>query len=208
MSTSHNYCLILAGGIGSRLWPVSRKSNPKQFLDLFGTGRTLLQQTYDRFARFVPPQNIYVSTNVDYLPLVHQQLPEVDDTHILEEPLRRGTLASVAWGTVVIAQEDPEASIIATPADQRIGGEQEFEADVLASLDYASQEQSIVVLAVKPLRPETNYGYIQLGEGAGHEGFRHVKSFTEKPERQFAQMFIDDGGFLWNAGLFTVSARF
>ena len=101
----NNYCLILAGGNGSRLWPVSRTTRPKQFMDLLGTGRTMLQQTYDRIARFIDPSHIYLSTNVDYLPLVHEQLPEVDDAHILEEPVRRGTLAAVAWGTVVIAKK-------------------------------------------------------------------------------------------------------
>lgn len=106
---NHNYCLILAGGNGSRLWPVSRSHRPKQFIDFFGTGRSLLQQTFDRVSQFMPLDHIYVSTNVDYLPLVYEQLPQIDDEHILEEPIRRGTLASVAWSTVVVAKRDPQA---------------------------------------------------------------------------------------------------
>ena len=112
----NKYCLILAGGNGSRLWPISRTVKPKQFLDLFGTGRTLLQQTYDRVAKFIDPSHIYVSTNVAYLPLVYEQLPEVDDMHILEEPLRRGTLAAVAWGSVFIAKQNPQSTLFVTPS--------------------------------------------------------------------------------------------
>ncbi len=205
MSTDHNYCLILAGGVGSRLWPVSRVSKPKQFLDLFGVGRTLLQQTYDRFARFIAPDHIYVSTNVDYLPLVYEQLPEVNDAHILEEPLRRGTLAAVAWGTAVICNADPEARVISSPADQLIMGENEFQEDVLHALDYSGREHCVVSLGVHPTRPETEYGYIQLGDDVIEGDFYHVKSFTEKPELPFAEMFLNDGGFLWNTGLFTFS---
>ena len=123
----NKYCLILAGGNGSRLWPISRTVKPKQFLDLFGTGRTLLQQTYDRVAKFIDPSHIYVSTNVAYLPLVYEQLPEVDDMHILEEPLRRGTLAAVAWGSVFIATQDPQATLFVTPSDQLILKEENAE---------------------------------------------------------------------------------
>ncbi len=198
---SDDYCLILAGGIGSRLWPVSRKGKPKQFLDLFGVGRTLLQQTYDRFAQFIDPSHIYISTNVEYLPLVYEQLPQLDDEHILEEPLRRGTLASVAWGTVVISKENRKANIIVSPADQMILGDEAFGKDVLHALDFVSREEDIVVMGITPTQPETGYGYIQLGNVV-EDDFYKVKSFTEKPERHFAQMFVDDGGFLWNAGLF------
>ncbi len=207
LDTSDHYCLILAGGIGSRLWPVSRKSMPKQFLDLFGVGRTLLQQTYDRFARFLPANHIYVSTNVDYLPLVYEQLPQIDDEHILEEPLRRGTLASAAWGTVVIAKANPKASVILSPADQLIRNEDAFADDVLHSLDFVSRQDSLVVMGVQPTRAETDYGYIQLGDDVTEGDFYKVKSFTEKPELRFAQMFKDDGGFLWNTGLFAFNIK-
>ena len=174
----NNYCLILAGGNGSRLWPVSRTTRPKQFMDLLGTGRTMLQQTYDRIVRFIDPSHIYLSTNVDYLPLVHEQLPEVDDAHILEEPVRRGTLAAVAWGTVVIAKKNLQANIL------------------------VSRHEKLLVTGIKPSRPETGYGYIQIDDGhVEAPGIYTVKSFTEKPDATFAQMFIDEGDFLWNAGL-------
>ena len=198
----NNYCLILAGGNGSRLWPVSRTTRPKQFMDLLGTGRTMLQQTYDRIARFIDPSHIYLSTNVDYLPLVHEQLPEVDDAHILEEPVRRGTLAAVAWGTVVIAKKNLQANILVTPSDHIIVGEDDYRRDLLAGLDFVSRHEKLLVTGIKPSRPETGYGYIQIDDGhVEAPGIYTVKSFTEKPDATFAQMFIDEGDFLWNAGL-------
>ena len=198
----NNYCLILAGGNGSRLWPVSRTTRPKQFMDLLGTGRTMLQQTYDRIVRFIDPSHIYLSTNVDYLPLVHEQLPEVDDAHILEEPVRRGTLAAVAWGTVVIAKKNLQANILVTPSDHIIVGEDDYRRDLLAGLDFVSRHEKLLVTGIKPSRPETGYGYIQIDDGhVEAPGIYTVKSFTEKPDATFAQMFIDEGDFLWNAGL-------
>lgn len=201
MENNHQYCLILAGGVGSRLWPMSNEQKPKQFLDFFGMGRTLLQQTYDRYAKFIDPDHIYISTNVDYLPLVYEQLPQVDDVHILEEPLRRGTLASVAWGTVVISKADPHANVIVAPADQLIMNEDAFQQDVLHGLNFVSHTDGLAVMGVRPTRPEPGYGYIQMGEEKIEGDFTKVRSFTEKPEKQFAEMFMNDGGFLWNTGL-------
>lgn len=203
----HNYCLILAGGIGSRLWPMSRKGLPKQFLDVFGTGRTMLQDTYDRFLRFMPADHIFISTNVDYLPYVYEQLPQVDDKHILEEPLRRGTLASVAWGTVFIKTLDAEANIIVSPADQLILNEDRFRDDVMKSLEFVAQGNRLVVMGIHPTRPETGYGYIQMSDTAPEGDFNHVKTFTEKPAREFAEIFLHDGSFLWNTGIFLFSAN-
>jgi len=205
--SQNNYCLILAGGVGSRLWPVSRKSKPKQFLDIFGVGRTLLQQTYDRFAKFMDPSHIYVSTYIDYMPLVYEQLPGVDDTHILEEPLQRGTLAAVAWGTVVISRENPDANIVVAPADQMIVGDDEFRDDVLHGLDFVSRQSELLVMGVRPTRPETDYGYIQLNDNVVEDDFYPVKTFTEKPELQFAEMFVNEGGFLWNVGIFLFNVK-
>lgn len=200
----NNYCLILAGGNGSRLWPVSRTTCPKQFMDLFGSGRSLLQQTYDRVARFIRPENIYVSTNVQYLSLVYEQLPQVDDVHILEEPLRRGTLSAAAWGTVVIAKTNPEACVFVTPADQIIFDETRYEEDVLAGLDFSARGEGLLVTGLRPTRPETGYGYIQMNECIPeNESIFHVKSFTEKPSKEFAQLFLEEGDFLWNVGLFS-----
>lgn len=201
LNKEHKYCLILAGGVGSRLWPVSRSAKPKQFLDLLGTGRTLLQQTYDRVARLVESDHIYVSTNVQYLPLVYEQLPEVDDVHILEEPLRRGTLSAVAWGTVVITKVDPKACVLVTPSDQLIKDEAMFQQDVERGFLFASGGGNMLVLGIRPTRPDTGYGYIQTGDEMAENGIFKVKTFTEKPERQFAEIFQREGDFLWNTGL-------
>lgn len=204
----NRYCLILAGGNGSRLWPISRTTKPKQFLDLFGTGRTLLQQTYDRVAQFIDPSHIYVSTNVAYLPLVYEQLPEVDDVHILEEPLRRGTLAAVAWGTVFIARQDPQANIFVTPSDQIIMGEERYRQDILDGLHFVGENDGLLTMGITPSRPETGYGYIQTDD---EKPFSHdifpVKSFTEKPDAEFADVFLQEGNFLWNTGLLCFSSR-
>ena len=202
----YNYCLILAGGNGSRLWPVSRSTRPKQFMDLLGMGRTMLQLTYDRVSRFISPDHIYISTNVDYLPLVHEQLPQIDDVHILEEPLRRGTLAAVAWGTVVIAKEEPRAKVFVTPADHLIQDDQAYQQDVLSALSFVEKHKGLLVTGIRPTRPDTNYGYIQTGAPEpSASGINLVKSFTEKPNAEFARIFMEEGDFLWNAGLFYFS---
>ena len=206
--TDNRYCLILAGGNGSRLWPISRTTKPKQFLDLFGTGRTLLQQTYDRVAQFFDPSHIYVSTNVAYLPLIYEQLPEVDDLHILEEPLRRGTLAAVAWGSVFIAKQDPQATLFVTPSDQIILREELYRQDVLAGLQFASDNDGLLVMGITPSRPETGYGYIQTDDDKPlSNDIFPVKSFTEKPDAHFADIFLQEGNFLWNTGLLCFSTR-
>ena len=199
----NNYCLILAGGNGSRLWPVSRTTRPKQFMDLLGTGRTLIQQAYDRVAQFIDPSHIYISTNVQYLPLVYEQLPQVDDAHILEEPIRRGTLAAVAWGTVVIAKANPQARIFVSPSDHLIMRETEFQKDVLSALDFVGSHECLLVTGMHPTRPETGYGYMQIDDDQQvGERFYPIKSFTEKPNEDFANIFQQEGNFYWNTGLF------
>ncbi len=200
---NHNYCLILAGGSGSRLWPISLVSHPKQFMDLMGKGKTMIQETFDRVSQFIPHDHIFISTNLDYLPLVYEQLPQVDDTHILEEPIRRGTLSSVAWGTVVIAKKDPKAQIMVTPCDHMIQDESVYQQDMHTAFQFISTHEGMLVTGVRPSRPETGYGYIQMDEtnSLGKDIFR-VMSFTEKPNADFAKMFIEEGNFLWNAGIF------
>lgn len=206
--TDNKYCLILAGGSGSRLWPVSRTVKPKQFLDLLGTGRTLLQQTYDRVSKFIDPAHIFISTNMAYLPFVYEQLPEVDDLHILEEPLRRGTLAAVAWGSVFVAKQDPTSTLFVTPADQIILQDEQYKQDILDALQFVGERDGLLVMGVTPSRPDTGYGYIQMDDEKPlcHDIFP-VKSFTEKPDAEFANIFLQEGNFLWNTGLLCFSTR-
>ena len=204
----NKYCLILAGGNGSRLWPISRTVKPKQFLDFFGGGRSLLQMAYDRVAKFIDPSHIFVSTNVAYLPLVHEQLPDVDDMHILEEPVRRGTLASVAWGSVFIAKQNPESVLFVTPCDQVILKEEEYMQDVLDAMKFTGENDRLLVMGITPTRPETGYGYIQMDDEKALFGdIFPVKSFTEKPDEEFANIFLQEENFLWNTGMLCFRTR-
>lgn len=204
-----NFCLILAGGLGSRLWPASREKCPKQFMDFEGSGRTLIQQTYDRFTRFIRPENIFISTQEAYLGLVEQQLPQVPRQQILAEPVRRGTLAPVAWATSAIGHLCPEACVVVSPADQQIHNLDAFEADILQGMAFAAANDGVVTMGMPPSRPETAYGYVQMDEAVDAEAniFR-IKTFTEKPDTEFAKMFVQSGEFLWNTGLFVFNARY
>lgn len=201
----HYFCVILAGGKGRRLWPVSREERPKQFIDFFGTGMTLLQQTYERIRQMLPVENIYVSTYAKYTDIVHEQLPLLDDEHLLREPIRRNTAPIVSWATHRINMIDPNAAILVTPADQVIINEQAYQQDVLAALKHVTTHQCLLTMGIRPTRPEPGYGYIQMDDNSTDgedKDFYRVKSFTEKPEREFAEMFIQSGEFLWNTGLF------
>lgn len=198
----HYYVLILAGGKGRRLWPVSREDKPKQFIDFFGAGKTLLQQTYERFCRFIPEENIYVSTYSDYMDMVLDQLPQLTQNRLLCEPIRRNTAPIVAWATHRIAMTDPNAAIIVTPSDQVIMNEEAFCDDVMNGLSFTYHNNSLMTMGIRPTRPEPGYGYIQMGEGTCHQDIYAIQSFTEKPEREFAELFMKSGEFLWNTGLF------
>lgn len=199
---NHNYCIILAGGVGRRLWPASQKELPKQFIDFFGTGRTLLQQTYDRFAQFIPTDHIFVSTFEDYVTLVKEQLPDVGDAQILPEPVQLNTAPAAIWGTWHAVLADPEANVVVSPADQLIQHTDRFEQQITSGLAYVATHAEFLAMGVKPTQPNTAYGYIQMG-GENKGGNRYsVQSFSEKPEADYARMFINSGEFLWNTGIF------
>ena len=195
------YCVILAGGKGRRLWPCSRESKPKQFLDFFGTGKTQLQQTYERFLDIVPKENIYVSTYINYRDLVREQLPELTENQILAEPIYRNTAPSLSWANHRISLINPNGCLIATPSDQLIFDEEAFKRNIIEGLKFVENQNRLLTMGVKPSRPEPGYGYIQLGDSTEHN-FYKVQSFTEKPEREFAKMFMESGEFYWNTGLF------
>jgi len=206
MNTNHNYVVIMAGGIGSRFWPLSRMDVPKQFIDFFGTGKTMLRQTYDRFLDIVPSDHIIVSTNLAYMELVQEQLPDIDPLNILREPSFRGTAPSVALAAYHLRSIDPEANMVMVPADQHIINEEAFRADMRRAMDYTSKHDHLVTVGIKPTHPETRYGYIQVGEERCEE-FYKIKTFTEKPQPEFARIFVESGEFYWNTGLFVWRAQ-
>lgn len=201
MTSKDNYCVIMGGGIGSRFWPFSRKTMPKQFLDFFGTGRSLLQQTFDRFNKIIPTENILIVTNAIYADLVKEQLPELGSKQILLEPARRNTAPCIAWASYHIRSLNPNANIVVAPSDHLILKEGEFLAAIEKGLDFVSKSDKLLTLGIKPNRPETGYGYIQIAEQEG-DNFYKVKTFTEKPELELAKVFVESGEFYWNSGLF------
>lgn len=195
------YVVIMAGGIGSRFWPYSRNSYPKQFLDVLNTGQSLLQMTVQRFKTLCPAENIYVVTNKDYEELVKEQLPELQSEQILSEPIKRNTAPCVAYAAYKIREKNPDASMVVAPSDHAIFHETEFVAAIQKALTAAEQGEKLITLGIKPNRPETGYGYIQYIENAGEE-LKKVKTFTEKPQLELAQKFLESGDFVWNAGIF------
>ena len=207
ITEKNNFCVILAGGRGQRLWPASRKEHPKQFMDFFGTGRTMLQTTFERFVRILPKENIYICTCKEYLQLVKDQLSELPEANIMVEPIHRNTAPSVAWATMRVLRRNPEANIIITPSDQLVLDENSFYHSVNVGIGYVSENDVLLAMGVKPTRPEPGYGYIQLGDLSCKPEVYKVKSFTEKPERDFAKMFMESGEFYWNTGIFISNAR-
>ncbi len=200
------YCIIMAGGLGSRFWPVGRNEKPKQFLDMLGTGRTFIQQTFDRFAKVIPTDNILVVTSAQYKELVEQQLPLIKKEHVLLEPYRRNTAPCIAYATYKLLKKNPNASVVVTPSDHLITNESVFAETVLSALNYASKNDVLITLGVKPNRPETSYGYIQANKSShlsinGNLAY-NVKTFTEKPTADLAEVFVNSGEFLWNSGIF------
>lgn len=201
MTDSNNYCVIMAGGIGSRFWPFSKSSLPKQFLDLFGTGHSLIQQTFDRYKKIIPVENIFVSTNTEYKDLVIEHLPSVDPSHIITEPVRRNTAPSIALASYKIKDINPDATVIITPIDHLIIKEDRFIEAINKGLDFVSGSPRLLTLGIKPNRPETGYGYIQTTDNIEGNFFK-VKTFIEKPQLEFAKVFIESDEFNWNSGIF------
>ena len=190
----------MAGGIGSRFWPFSRIKKPKQFLDILGSGKTLIQQSVERFKDIIPPENIYIVTNSGYLNLVEEQLPDLKRDQILLEPVGRNTAPCIAYGVSKISLLNEDANIIVTPSDHVILNEIEFRDQINKALDYVNENDSMLTLGIQPSRPDTGYGYIQfIDEGPE---IKKVKTFTEKPDLELAKTFLESGDFLWNSGMF------
>jgi mannose-1-phosphate guanylyltransferase len=201
----NNYAVIMAGGIGSRFWPFSRTTFPKQFHDVLGTGKTMIQQTCERFENICPPENIFIVTNALYKDLVKSQLPFLNDDQILCEPVGRNTAPCAAYACYKIYRKNTEANVVVAPSDHVILKENEFERKIQKALEVTSKTDVLITLGIKPSRPDTGYGYIQFLES--EEEFKKVKTFTEKPVLELAKMFVESGDFLWNAGIFVWSAN-
>jgi len=197
-----HYLAIMAGGIGSRFWPMSRAHYPKQFLDILGIGRTLIQNTYDRFCRFIPAANIYIVTSEEYRQIVKEQLPELKDSNILCEPSRKNTAPCIAYISYKLNEINPDGALICAPADHLILDEKAFNKVCLEALDFVSKHKALITLGVKPTNPNTGYGYIQYEQQGVSDNVFKVKTFTEKPNLELARTFLASGDFLWNAGIF------
>jgi mannose-1-phosphate guanylyltransferase len=196
----------MAGGTGSRFWPMSRDARPKQFLDILGSGKSFLQETFARFAHIVPPENILIVTGSAYVDPVRQQLPDIDPSQILAEPLRRNTAPCIAYAAYRIRDVNPHATMVVTPADHYIANEQAFLQVIQNGLNFAANNDSLITLGIQPTRPEINYGYIQFNtseqQDFGTQKIYRVKTFTEKPDAELARIFLHSGEFLWNSGIF------
>ena len=204
------YCVIMAGGIGVRFWPMSRTETPKQFIDILGDGRTLIQKTYDRFIKICPKENIYVVTNAMYKKLVQQQLPDMKDDQIVLEPARRNTAPCIAYANYKIKAKNPDAVIVVAPSDHIILKEDVFVDVIRTGLETVEQNPWLLTIGIRPSFPNTGYGYIQYNEDKVYEknkAIYEVKTFTEKPQLEMAQQFIESGDFLWNAGIFMWSLK-
>ena len=206
----NNYCVIMAGGIGSRFWPMSRTSKPKQFIDILGTGETLIQQTVNRFLKICPVENIYVVTNEMYKEQVKEQVPALSYEQILCEPARRNTAPCIAYANYKILEKNPNAIIVVAPSDHIILKNEVFIEVITSALQAASENDWLITLGIEPSRPDTGYGYIQFNQkitDARDNRIKKVKTFTEKPELKIAEKFLKSGDFHWNAGIFVWSLK-
>lgn len=202
----NNHIVIMAGGVGSRFWPLSTPEYPKQFIDILGCGRTLIQLTVDRFKGICPMENFWVVTNAKYVDIVRQQLPDIPVSHILAEPAARNTAPCIAWACWSIRQEDPTANVVVTPADAVVMNPEEFRRVIKNALAFTEKNNAIVTIGIKPSRPETGYGYVEATPHAALDAaspeILHVSSFKEKPDLATAEKYLKAGNYLWNAGIF------
>jgi len=203
----HFYAVIMAGGVGSRFWPLSRQKFPKQFLDVLNTGKTMFQATYDRFKNFCPEENIYIVANQDYVDIIKEQIPNIDLDRILAEPQARNTAPCIAYAAFKIHSKDPEACMVVSPSDHLILNERIFCDTITRSLNFTYNNDVLLTLGITPNRPDTGYGYIQFDESKIEEGLYKVKTFTEKPNLEIAKQFVKSGEFLWNAGIFLWNSK-
>ena len=206
----NNYVIIMAGGIGSRFWPMSTSEFPKQFHDVLGTGRTLIQQTADRFKNICNPENLFVVTNADYAKLVKEQLPEIPEDNILLEPVMRNTAPCIAYATYKIGKKNPNANMIVSPADHLVQDVPEFEKDIRIALERTASTNNLITLGIKPHRPDTGYGYINFdskNQVNTNEKVKNVIAFTEKPPLEKAKEFVESGNYFWNSGIFIWSHK-
>jgi len=199
----NNYVAIMAGGIGSRFWPKSRTAYPKQFLDILGTGQSLIQATFERYSKVVPTENIYVVTSEDYVEIVAEQLSSLPPENIVAEPFRKNTAPCIAYISFKIHEKNPDAVMIAAPADNHIPDEENFNSVMLKALDFVTHINALITIGIKPTYPNTGYGYIQHETVEAAPGIYKVKTFTEKPNIDLAKVFLKSGDFLWNSGIFT-----
>ncbi len=196
-----NHIVIMAGGVGSRFWPLSTPEYPKQFIDILGVGRTLIQLTYDRFQGIVPDENVWVVTNKKYVEIVKDQLPNIPEENILAEPCARNTAPCIAWAGWKIQKKDWQANIVVTPSDAIVMNVASFQDIIREALEYTAQNQAIVTLGVRPNRPETGYGYVHMDQQETGKIYK-VWEFKEKPNLEMAEKYLADGHYLWNAGIF------
>jgi mannose-1-phosphate guanylyltransferase len=207
MKNENFYGVIMAGGVGSRFWPLSRKKMPKQFLDILGFGETLFQSTYKRLAKVCLPENIYVVINESYRDIVKQQVPELNDDQILGEPHARNTAPCVAYSSFKINKKNNEAVIAIVPSDQLITNEELFAETLHKGLEFCKTHDYLLTLGIQPTRPDTGYGYIQMDEESQEDGIFKVKTFTEKPNEELAKYLVESGEFLWNSGMFIWNSK-
>jgi mannose-1-phosphate guanylyltransferase len=200
----NNYCIIMAGGIGSRFWPMSTVQRPKQFLDVLGIGKSLLRMTFERLSHIAPTENIYIMTNASYAQMVAEQLPELKPEQILQEPERKNTAPCIAYAAAKICARDPNATLVVAPSDHLILKEDNFRKVIQTAIETATKDNRLVTLGIKPTRPDTGYGYIEFVEqGDNLPGqVKAVKHFTEKPNRELAEIFLKSGNYYWNSGIF------